>query len=190
MLERRPIDVGDVVRAAVERHEATCRALSIDLTAAIAPVRVEGDPARLAQVLDNLLSNAVRYTDEGGRVTVRVGRRGAHAAIEVADTGIGIAPEHMARVFDRFWRAGAASERAPDGSGVGLAVVSDIVRAHGGRVEAASRPGGGSTFTVLLARAAPRPPAAPAHSTPAHSTPARGAPVTADAAPSAPGALA
>jgi two-component system, OmpR family, sensor histidine kinase BaeS len=188
MLERRPIDVAEVVRAAVERREATCRALSIGLTASVAPVRVEGDPARLAQVLDNLLSNAVRYTDEGGRVSVRVERRGAHAAIEVADTGIGIAPEHVARVFDRFWRARAASARAPEGSGVGLAVVSEIVRAHGGRVEVASRPGGGSTFTVLLARAVPRPPAAPAHGAPARGALAPGA--AADAAPSAPGALA
>lgn len=157
LVQRRPLDVGDLVRAAAERYEGRCRALSIGLRISTEPLSVRGDPGRLAQVVDNLLSNAVRYTDPGGRIEVRVARRGAAAAITVADSGIGIAPEHAARVFDRFWRAVPAAARVPQGSGVGLAVVSEIVRAHGGRVDLATRPGHGSAFTVLLAASPPAP---------------------------------
>ncbi|MDX6723245.1 MAG: two-component system, OmpR family, sensor histidine kinase BaeS [Solirubrobacteraceae bacterium] len=165
LVDRQPLALDEVVRAAVERSEHECAARGIRLTASVAPVQVAGDTARLAQVVDNLLSNAVRYTDPGGRVAVRVRGRGDAAVIEVADSGIGIAPDHVPRVFDRFWRAGAAAERAPDGSGVGLAVVAEIVAAHGGSVRVDSRPAAGTTFTVLLALAAPAaavPGAAPA----------------------------
>lgn len=157
LVDTRDVDLSDVVGAAVERHEDSFRARSIALSAAVAPVSVPGDAGRLGQVLDNLLSNAARYTNPGGTVHVRLVRRGDRAAIEVADSGIGIAPEHLARVFDRFFRARAAAERVPEGSGVGLAIVSEIVAAHGGRIDVDSRPGEGSTFTVLL----PAPPSAP-----------------------------
>jgi two-component system sensor histidine kinase BaeS len=160
LMDKRPIDLGELVLAAVERFGDHCRARCIELTTAVTPVSVRGDPARLAQALDNLLSNAMRYTDPGGRVAIRVAGRGDEAAIEVADSGIGIAPEHLAHVFDRFWRAGTAKERAPDGSGVGLAVVSEIVVGHGGRVDVASRPSRGSTFTVVLPVSTPAPAAA------------------------------
>lgn len=161
MVERRPIDLAEVVRATAERHREACRTLSIALAVQTVSARVEGDRVRIGQVLDNLLANAIRYTDSGGRIDVRLECRGERAAVSVADTGIGIAPENISRVFDRFWRAPGAAARAPQGSGVGLAVVSDIVRAHGGRVHVASRPGLGTTFVVELAlgdpAAAPRP---------------------------------
>ncbi len=150
LVHRRPVDLGALARATARSHEEACAARSIALRVVVAPVRVDGDRGRLVQVLDNLLSNAVRYTDAGGRIVVRVRRSGPTAVLSVSDSGIGIAPEHLGRVFDRFWRAGAAVARVPEGSGVGLAVVSDIVRAHGGRVEAASPPGGGAAFTVSL----------------------------------------
>jgi two-component system sensor histidine kinase BaeS len=155
LMDKREIHLGELVRSAVERFQDQCRARCIELTTVVAPVSVHGDPARMAQVLDNLLSNAIRYTDAGGRVAIRVAGHGDDVAIEVADSGIGIAAEHVAHVFERFWRAGQAKERAPDGSGVGLAVVSEIVVAHGGHVEVASRPSRGSTFTVLLPVCAP-----------------------------------
>jgi two-component system sensor histidine kinase BaeS len=150
LIHRTPVDLGEVVRASVAACADLCRARSIALMQRLAPAGVEGDPERLAQVFGNLLSNALRYTDPGGRVTVRTGVRGGEAVVEIADSGIGIAPEHIGRIFDRFWRAPGARERAVEGSGVGLAVVSEIVGAHGGRVEVSSRPGRGSVFTVVL----------------------------------------
>ena len=113
----------------------------------------EGDPERLVQILDNLLSNALRYTDPGDRVTVRLEARGDEVVLQVADTGIGIAPEHIGRIFDRFWRAPESRDRAAEGSGVGLAVVRDLVLAQDGRIDVESRLGSGSTFSVFLRRA-------------------------------------
>jgi anti-anti-sigma factor len=100
--------------------------------------------------VDNLLSNALRYTDPGGLVEVRLDVRGREAILRVSDSGIGIAPDHLGRIFDRFWRDPQARERVAEGSGVGLALVRDLALAHDGRVEVESRPGKGSTFTVLL----------------------------------------
>ncbi|MEA2322165.1 MAG: two-component system, OmpR family, sensor histidine kinase BaeS [Solirubrobacteraceae bacterium] len=150
LMHRRPIALDAIVRARVDACGDLSRARSIALSRRVAPAWVRGDPDRLSQVLENLLANALRYTDPGGRVCVRLDVRGREAAIEVADSGIGIAPEHLGRIFDRFWRAPAAHERTAEGSGVGLALVSELVLAHGGRVEVSSRPGRGSCFTVLL----------------------------------------
>jgi anti-sigma regulatory factor (Ser/Thr protein kinase) len=149
------------------------RARSISLTHAVAPVRVAGDPERLAQVLDNLLSNALRYTDPGGRVLVSLSARDGEATIDVADSGIGIAPEYLGRVFDRFWRAPGARARAAEGSGVGLALVSELVRAHGGTVEVSSRPGNGTSFQVRLPLVEGAGGAAPPQGEPAPATAAR-----------------
>jgi two-component system sensor histidine kinase BaeS len=96
------------------------------------------------------LTNARRYTDPGGRVRVSLEQTPGETVLAVADTGIGIAPEHLAQVFDRFWRAPDARRRAAEGTGVGLALVRDLVRAHHGRVEVFSSPGCGSRFVVLL----------------------------------------
>jgi two-component system, OmpR family, sensor histidine kinase BaeS len=149
-LERAPLALDDIVRDRVAAHAEQFRARSISLTYTVAAARVVGDPERLGQVLDNLLSNALRYTDPGGRVAVTLDAPGGEATIAVADSGIGIAPQYLPRVFDRFWRAPGARARAAEGSGVGLALVSELVRAHGGTVEVSSRPGAGTTFHVRL----------------------------------------
>jgi signal transduction histidine kinase len=149
-IDKCPIALDDLVRDRVAGHTEPFRARSISLTHALAPARVAGDPERLAQVLDNLLSNALRYTDPGGRVVVSLVVRDGEAVLDVADSGVGIAREHLARVFDRFWRAPGARVRAAEGSGVGLALVSELVRAHGGAVEVSSRPGQGTSFWVRL----------------------------------------
>src|SRR6185312_28460 len=149
-LEKGPLALDDLVRERVSAHAEQFRARSIALTHAVAPARVVGDPERLGQAVDNLLSNALRYTDPGGRVTVTLDARGSEATVTVADTGVGIAPEYLGRVFDRFWRAPGARARAAEGSGVGLALVSELVRAHGGTVEVSSPPGDGTSFQVRL----------------------------------------
>ncbi len=122
----------------------------IELRSAIEDVAVDGDAVRLRQIVSNLLSNALKFTPSGGRVTMSVVGRDDTAILEVRDTGPGIPPEEIGRVFDRFYRG--PSVRA-GGSGIGLAVVRDLVRAHGGEVSVESEPGGGSRFLVVFPRA-------------------------------------
>src|SRR5581483_11211458 len=112
---------------------------------------------RLRQLLANLVENAVRYTPPPGEIVVSVRRRAAHAELSVSDTGIGIAPEHQERVFDRFYRVDPARTRSLGGSGLGLAIVRQIAEAHGGWVRLESAPGKGSEFTVELPLAAAEP---------------------------------
>ncbi len=110
---------------------------------------VMGDPDALRRLLQNLVGNALAYTPRGGAVSVSVARDGAQAVLEVADTGIGIAPDDLPRLFDRFFRADRARAN-PGGSGLGLAIAQSIARAHGGRVLVESIPNQGSRFTVTL----------------------------------------
>jgi len=115
------------------------------------PVIVLGNRDRLHQLVTNLIENGIRYTPTGGHVTVHVRIADVSAArLEVIDDGIGIAPEHLPRVFDRFYRVDPARARTTGGTGLGLAIVKHVAESHGGTVEAASEPGAGSTFTVTL----------------------------------------
>ena len=114
------------------------------------PAVISGDATRIRQVLDNLLSNALRYTDPGGRVTVRSFVDADQGVIEVSDTGIGLTGEELPHVFDRFWRSDKSRARSRGGAGIGLAIVLELVRAHDGRIDVSSHPGEGSTFTVRL----------------------------------------
>ena len=121
------------------------------------PVVVQADPARMRQLVLNLVSNAVKYTPSGGRVWLALTAGAATATISVRDSGIGIAPGDVDRVFDRFWRADAARSRTGErpGIGLGLSICKWIAEAHGGSIAVTSRPGRGSTFTVTLPRATP-----------------------------------
>lgn len=111
------------------------------------PVVVDGDAVRLRQVLGNLLANALRFTPEGGSVDLALSTSGSRAVLQVSDSGPGIPADELPRVFDRFFRGRQAANA---GSGIGLAVVRELVNAHGGSVRAANRPGGGAVFTVDL----------------------------------------
>ena len=112
---------------------------------------VSGDPDRLQQVVWNLLSNAVKFTPKGGRVQVRLERVNSHVEIVVSDTGIGIRPDFLPHVFERFRQAEAGTTRKTGGLGLGLAIVRHIVELHGGTVEATSAgEGQGATFRVRL----------------------------------------
>jgi heavy metal sensor kinase len=114
------------------------------------PVRVPGDEGRLRQVVINLLDNALKYTPEGGTVSVRVGPGSRGGTVVVADTGIGILPEHLPHVFDRFYRVDKARSRAEGGTGLGLSIARSIVTAHGGSIDLTSAPGRGTVCTVFL----------------------------------------
>jgi two-component system sensor histidine kinase BaeS len=150
LVNKRPLRLDELALERAGAHADRFAGHGIDFAFEAAPASVDGDPERLGQIVDNLLSNALRYTDPGGSVRLRLDVRGRDAVLQVADTGIGIAPEHLGRIFDRFWRDPAARDRVADGSGVGLALVRDLVIAHDGRVEAESRPGRGSTFSVII----------------------------------------
>jgi signal transduction histidine kinase len=115
-----------------------------------ADVVAEADPERIHQVLFNLVDNAVRFTPPGGEIVVAASEHAGRVQIRVADTGVGIAPDHLPRVFERFYRVDASRSRDDGGTGIGLAIARSIVEAHGGRIVAESDPGHGSTFTFDL----------------------------------------
>ncbi len=151
-LRRRPVEVAAVVRGAVELAspliEARRHHLDVQVDGTLA---IEGDPARLQQILSNLLTNAAKYTPERGHITVRAEREGASARIEVTDDGIGIAPELLPRVFDLFVQGHRGLDRSQGGLGLGLSIVRSLTELHGGSAEARSEgPGRGSTFAVRL----------------------------------------
>jgi heavy metal sensor kinase len=111
---------------------------------------INGDAQSLKQLLGNLVDNAIKYTPEQGTITLSLFRDGSWARLEVTDTGIGIPPEHLPHIFDRFYRVDKARSRASGGTGLGLAIVKGIAEQHGGKVNVTSEPGKGSTFTVWL----------------------------------------
>lgn len=139
----------EAVLAAKEGHDR--KHVALHLEPASNPPLVGVDRSRIAQVLGNLLTNALRHTPAGGQVTVRVHADARAVSIHVSDTGDGIAAEHLPHVFERFYRADAARDRDSGGTGVGLAISRAIARAHNGQLSAASDGlGSGSTFTLLL----------------------------------------
>lgn len=141
--------VAAAVAAATERSAANGVHLNHDVPADLPPVTVDSD--RIGQVLGNLLDNALRHTPPGGTVTVTARRSGHDVQIQVADTGDGVPAEHLAHVFERFYRVDAARDRAHGGSGIGLAIAKALVEAHGGRITATSAgPGRGAQFTLTL----------------------------------------
>lgn len=150
---RRPLEIGAVVQACASAHASAADAAQVQLVLEPevgAPVLVNGDPDRLRQVIGNLVGNAVRATPPGGRVILRIRRDDPDVAIEVVDTGIGIATADLAHVFDRFWRADPARGRGTGGAGLGLAIAKQIIADHRGTIDVVSAPGQGTTFTIRL----------------------------------------
>jgi two-component system, OmpR family, sensor kinase len=147
-----PQVLGEVVEQACAWAEPTALAEEVELSPApaAAPIVVHADADGLLSIFGNLLSNAVRYTPAGGRVTVRCGVADAWAWVEVRDTGIGMTPEVQARIYERFYRSPDARRLEARGLGLGLSLVQKLVRAHGGWIELESAPGHGSTFRVYL----------------------------------------
>lgn len=151
-LRRRPVDLAVIARETVARVRPQAEAKGLDVVVDLVPAWVHGDPARLAQVLVNLLSNALKFTPGGGAVTVRVRPGGTDCRLVVADSGPGMGAEEIRHAFDRFWRGERA--RSVSGTGLGLAIVAELVRGHGGTVGIDSPPGGGTAVTVGLPAAA------------------------------------
>jgi two-component system CheB/CheR fusion protein len=154
-LRRRQIDLADVVATAVETARPLIELRGHHLAATIAPSQflVEGDPAKLAQVVTNLLINAAKYTNPGGHIAVHAELADTNVLLRVRDTGIGITPDHLDRVFELFAQSASTSAGRMGGLGIGLAVARQLVQLHGGSISARSDgPGRGSEFTVSLPR--------------------------------------
>jgi signal transduction histidine kinase len=150
-VERVPVDVVALAERAVEvaRPVADERGVALELDAS-GEAAVAGDIAKLEQMLDNLVSNAVKFTPPGGRVSIGVHRDGDDVALAVQDTGIGIAADEVDHLFERFFRASSATSREIPGTGLGLAIAKTIAEAHDGRIEVRSVLGKGTRFAVLL----------------------------------------
>jgi signal transduction histidine kinase len=148
-LRREPTNLTDLVRQTVEMYEDLADERGVTIESAAAPELVaDVDRNRLRQVLANLLDNAVKYTPPGGRVEIRAGREGGTVVVQVKDTGAGIPPDELPRIWDRLYRGDKS--RSTRGLGLGLSLVRAIVRAHGGDVSVESAPGQGSEFVIRL----------------------------------------
>jgi PAS domain S-box-containing protein len=145
------LDLGNVASESVETARPQAEAKDITLTLATGPVPlIAGDRARIAQLLDNLVSNAIKFTPEGGRVDVRVRTLEQRAVLEVRDSGMGIPAAEQEFLFQRFFRSSTATEQAIQGTGLGLAISKAIVEAHDGSITVTSEEGEGTTFRVTL----------------------------------------
>ncbi len=141
----------DLVKATTEQMLLLAEDKHIEVAiAATAPVRVTGDAARLKQVVVNLLDNAIKYTPEGGKISVAISEAAQRACLTVSDTGIGIPADALPHVFERFYRADKARSREQGGAGLGLSIVRSIVLAHGGSVEIQNNPQAGTSLRVYL----------------------------------------
>lgn len=155
-LHKAPLDLGEFLEEVVEAHRSAAqeRRISLVLERPAAIPLALADRDRLAQVMGNLMSNALRHTPSEGRITVRLTDRGRDVVVAVADNGPGVPPEDLPHLFERFWRRDPSRQRATGGSGLGLSIARHIVEAHGGHIWAEPTPGGGLTVAFTLPTAA------------------------------------
>ncbi len=148
----RDVSLGEAIERCepVYRERAQAKHLVFEVEPAPVAVVVRADKGGLETILDNLVGNAIQYTPEGGRVTIRYREDGNHAVLEVEDTGVGISPRNQERIFERFYRVDKARSRELGGTGLGLAIVKHLTQAFGGQVSVRSEPGKGSVFRVQL----------------------------------------
>jgi two-component system phosphate regulon sensor histidine kinase PhoR len=157
-LEPQTIVLDRAITDCVERHQARAEVKTLTMVErppadAPADVAAWADPDALRQVMDNLVDNAIKYTPNGGRITVRWGATADMVNFEVADTGVGISEADLPRVFERFYRVDKARSRDVGGTGLGLAIVKHLVQVMKGQVKVTSKVGKGTTFRVTLPRA-------------------------------------
>jgi signal transduction histidine kinase len=147
-----PIELGELAQTCVDDYRITTDQAGLTLCADIEPdlPLVDGSLTGLRRVLDNLVGNAIKFTSRGGTITVRARQRASHVVLEVSDTGIGIEDDQLDRIFERFYQVNRSSKKQYGGMGLGLALVKEVVEAHGGTVSVTSELGKGSTFAVAL----------------------------------------
>ena len=151
ILEEGEVDPAQLVRDAIDAAMPSARSAGVELVADPADVPVlDGDRARLAQVLDNFVSNAIKFTPTGGRVTVSTRLHDGQVEIAIADTGMGIPADELPQLFQKFFRTERATSKAIPGTGLGLAIAKAIVEGHHGRIDVESSDGNGTTFRIFL----------------------------------------
>jgi signal transduction histidine kinase len=146
-----PTDIGRLLEELIPLMEPRAREQNITLTCScrdLVPVRA--DPKSIEETLNNLVTNAINYSPDGGRVTVTATGRGEYIEIRVEDTGVGIPQEELPKIFDRFYRVKHPKTRQVTGTGLGLAIVKGVVEAHQGTIDVESVPDQGTTFRILL----------------------------------------
>lgn len=149
-IENAPVDLAEVARQAAGPARSLDAARELAFEFNLDPAPVTGDATRLGQVATNLINNAIQYNKPGGTVCIETGTQNSTAFLKVSDTGQGIAPEDLGRIFERFFRADQARTGSQGRTGLGLAIARSIVELHRGKIEVCSRPGEGTAFTVLL----------------------------------------
>lgn len=157
LLETETVDLATIGTRLVTAFDDRFAQKEIRFTHDLAPALVAGDPLRLEQIGANLLMNALRYTNAGGNVTLRIEAESTTALLEVSDDGQGIAESDLPLIFKRFWRGEKSRSRKTGGAGIGLAIVDELVQAHHGTIDVASELGRGSVFSVRLPLAGPHP---------------------------------
>jgi heavy metal sensor kinase len=147
-----PVDLVGLVEEVAAQHRGDAQRAEIDLSTTLlgAPPQVDGDPVLLARLLDNLLTNAIRHTHDGGKIQISLTADQRQAVLSIADTGCGIPEEDLPKIFERFYRVDKARSRSSGGSGLGLAICKSIVEAHSGTIACSSRIDEGTTFVVRL----------------------------------------
>ena len=151
VLQTQELDLAGLVTQALQAHQAQAASLGVTLCyEPHATLMINGDPTRLRQVLDNLLSNALRFAPTETAIVAQLAQQGNEVTLTVRDHGPGVAPDELPQLFERFWRADSSRNRATGGLGLGLAISRTIVEAHGGQVSAESTLGEGACFTVRL----------------------------------------
>ncbi len=146
------VDIDALCAETAQRFRLAAGDAGVTLVVCAGQVSVRADPRLIDAVVNNFVSNAIRYTPAGGRVRIEAQRRRSAAVIAVRDTGMGIAPEHLERIFDRLYRVDEARDRATGGFGLGLAIARRAAQSLSGRIEVTSSPGEGSEFRLLLPR--------------------------------------
>lgn len=151
-MEMQTCEINGLIKKVVEGQEnhAELKRQALEVDIPPSPIKVHGNPLRLGQALSNLVSNAIKYTPEEGRITVSVSQENGQIIVTVKDDGIGIAPEDLTHIFDKFYRVDSPETEGIIGSGLGLSIVKTIVEKHGGRIWVESQLGEGSTFIVML----------------------------------------
>ena len=157
VLQKSQLDLAGVARDLVDQHQIPAEAQGVRLSAELpAHAMIHADRTQIERMISNLLGNAIKYTPAGGQVSVHLSTEGDQVKLKVADTGVGIAPDHLPHIFDRFYRVPSADPEK--GLGLGLSFVAWIVKAHGGTIHVESKLLQGTSFTVML-------PAGDAHET-------------------------
>lgn len=149
-LKKSSVDLIELAKTAADIFAPEGQKKDLTISVSGSAVRISADKARISQVLVNLISNAVKYTPAGGSINIAAKNEGNSAVLSVADDGIGIAPDELPLIFERFYRTDKSRSRSTGGAGIGLTIADSIVKAHGGTLTAVSHPGEGSCFTMTL----------------------------------------